>query len=150
MPTRLPWSGSTQEIRERLCRPSIRLSKSFLSILTLLENRVEAKLAQGKTLEAISILRQLPQTPNILYKLARAEAIAGQAKESELAYERFENAARPLIGAPANADRQLILYYADQGATSPKFARRLWTWGDEKSVCGKMSGRLTRTPGLSM
>lgn len=94
-----------------------------------LENRAEAKLAQGKTLEAISILRQLPQTPNILYKLAKAEAIAGQAKESELAYERFEKTARPLISAPANADRQLIFYYADQGATSPKFAQQALDMG---------------------
>jgi tetratricopeptide (TPR) repeat protein len=77
-----------------------------------IENRARAKLAQGKSLEAISLLRQLPQTPDVLYQLAKAESAAGHSQESDLAYASFENAAKAMIAAPANANRQLILYYA--------------------------------------
>jgi tetratricopeptide (TPR) repeat protein len=78
-----------------------------------LENRAQAKLAQGKPLEAISLLQQLPQAPDVLYEWAKAESAAGNSRESELAYARFENAAKVMIAAPVNANRQLILYYAN-------------------------------------
>lgn len=88
------------------------------------ENRARVKLAQGKTLEAISLLRQLPQTPDVQYKLAKAESAAGHSRESELAYESFENAAKVMINAPVNANRQLILYYAYLGASRAAIAPR--------------------------
>jgi tetratricopeptide (TPR) repeat protein len=89
-----------------------------------IENRAQVYVAQGKTSEAIALLRRLPQTPHVLYELAKAEAAAGLSTEAELAYANFERAAKPLINAPANVNRELILYYASRAAGSPAAAQQ--------------------------
>jgi tetratricopeptide (TPR) repeat protein len=88
------------------------------------ENRARVLLAQGNPLQAIPLLRQLPQTPHVLYQLAKAEEAAGHARESERAYADFEAAAKLLINAPDNDNRELILYYADRGRTSASAAKQ--------------------------
>jgi tetratricopeptide (TPR) repeat protein len=88
-----------------------------------LENRACANMALGKPQDAIAALAQLPKTPHVLYETANAEAAAGHSKESEAAYADFEKAARPLIAADANDNVDLILYYADKGATSASAAQ---------------------------
>lgn len=82
------------------------------------ENRAELKLAQGKAQEAIPLLRELEQTPHVLYQMAKAEAAAGNPEQAELAYARFEEAARQLIDTPTNDNRELILYYASRADDS--------------------------------
>jgi tetratricopeptide (TPR) repeat protein len=82
------------------------------------ENRARAQLEQGNPSQAGSLLRQLRQTPHVLYELAKAESAAGHSRESERAYADFERSAKPLIHTPANANRELILYYADRAPSA--------------------------------
>lgn len=88
-----------------------------------LENRAIAEMALCKPLDALAALAQLPKSPHVLYEIAYAEAAAGHSKESEAAYDEFERAVKPSIGADANDNIDLILYYADKGAAAPNAAQ---------------------------
>jgi tetratricopeptide (TPR) repeat protein len=110
--------------REAAVQALDRAEELFPQYPYTLENRAQLDLAQAKAVEAIALLRRLPQTPQVLYQLAEAEAAAGLSREAEVAYASFERAAKPLINAPANANRELILYYASRAAGSPAAAQQ--------------------------
>jgi tetratricopeptide (TPR) repeat protein len=88
------------------------------------ENRARLQIAQGNASQAIPFWRELPQTPHVLYQLAKAEVSAGHAHESERAYADFEAAAKLQINAPDNVNRELVLYYADRGRASASHAKQ--------------------------
>lgn len=75
--------------------------------------------AQGKLPEGVDLLRQLHDVaphPENLYLLAEALERAGQLREAELAYRKFEQQARAEMEGADNANRELILYYVDHAA----------------------------------
>lgn len=83
---------------------------------SLLETRARLRLAQGKRLEAVRILRQLTARdpdPRYLYLLAKTSGAAAD-------YAAFEPAARSVAASPANANRELALYYSTRGRQPAK------------------------------
>jgi tetratricopeptide (TPR) repeat protein len=93
-----------------------------------LRNLAQLKLEQRRYPEAIALLRQQEITApgaiapraQALYQFARAEDLAGQTSEATATYAKFEAAAKPLLHEPANANRDLILYYADHARSAPQ------------------------------
>jgi tetratricopeptide (TPR) repeat protein len=87
-----------------------------------LRNLAQVELEQHRYPEAIALLRQqatagpdavVPKA-QVLFQLARTEDFAGQGSEATATYAKFEAAAKPLVSKPANANRDLIFYYADR------------------------------------
>lgn len=71
--------------------------------------------AQGRHAEAVDLLRQRHEAaphPENLYDLALALQRAGR-REARAAWQRFEREARAETGNVDNANRELVLYYAD-------------------------------------
>ena len=92
------------------------------------QNLVQVKLEQHRYPEAIALLRRQETTDpvaivakiQVLYELARMEDLAGQASEATATFAKFEAAAKPLINEPANANHDLIFYYADHARNWPQ------------------------------
>lgn len=94
-----------------------------------IEDLAEVRATQGKYEEAIELLRKYNQQwprPQTLYALARVLARAGRQAQSEAAYANFERAALAHIETADNANRELVLYYADgnKPAEALSIARR--------------------------
>jgi tetratricopeptide (TPR) repeat protein len=93
-----------------------------------LQNLANVKLEQRKYPEAIAFLRQEEtMTPgaqvlkaHVLYQLARAEELTGQATEAAASYAKFEAAAKQLVNEPANVNRDLIFYYVNHTHSAPQ------------------------------
>ena len=79
-------------------------------------NLATLRLAQGRDAEAVELLRQnkAPRAEE-LYLLAEAFEGLGKIDQAKAAYADFVTAARQRMNAPANDNRELILYYADHG-----------------------------------
>jgi tetratricopeptide (TPR) repeat protein len=102
--------------------------KNFPRYPYTLRNLVQVKLEQHKYPEAVALLRHqealtpvaLVPTAQLLYRLARAEELAGQAREATATYAKFEAVAKPLINEPANTNRDLVFFYADRAGDAPQ------------------------------
>jgi tetratricopeptide (TPR) repeat protein len=86
--------------------------------------------AQHRPSEAVELLRQryaAAPHPENLYDLAQALEQAGRRAEAREAWARFERAALAETGRTDNANRELVLYYADHArrpAAALEVARR--------------------------
>jgi len=109
---------------ERAAQALDQADRLFPSYPYTRENRASVQMAQGNSTQAVALLQELPRTPRLLYKLAKAEEAAGNSQASERTYADFEKAAKPLINSPDNANRELILYYSHQAQSSPDAARQ--------------------------
>ena len=109
---------------EEALRTLEQAEQNFPNYPYTLENKAKAKLAQGKALEATSLLRQLPQTARNLYLLGRAESQAGDTAEAERTYAKFETAAKESANTSENDNVDLILYYANRSSKSPPSAQQ--------------------------
>ena len=88
-----------------------------------LQNLARVRLEQHRYPEAAALLCQAEKIApgaQALYRLARAQDLAGQATEAAATYANFEAAAKPLVNEPANANRDLIYYYADHARNAPQ------------------------------
>ena len=88
-----------------------------------LQNLARVRLEQHRYPEAAALLCQAEKIApgaQALYRLARAQDLAGQATEAAATYANFEAAAKPLVNEPANANRDLIFYYADHARNAPQ------------------------------
>jgi len=82
----------------------------------LIEDLADVRAAQGRYEEAIELLmagNQRRAAPRRLFSLARVLEKARKLDKSRAAYTDFERAARTQIDEADNANRELILYYAD-------------------------------------
>ena len=83
-----------------------------------LQNLARVKLEQHRYPDAISLLLQeqkvAPSDLEGLYLLATAEELSGQASEAASRFAEFETRAKAFVNQPANANRELIFYYADR------------------------------------
>jgi tetratricopeptide (TPR) repeat protein len=88
------------------------------------------RLAQGRPAEAVALLRQRyagAPHPENLYDLAVALSAAGQQSDAQAAFADFERQARAEMDGADNANRELILFYADhahRAADALALARR--------------------------
>jgi tetratricopeptide (TPR) repeat protein len=103
--------------------------QQFPDYYVSLEMLARLRAAQGRNAEAVEMWRrrnqQLP-TPESRYGLAQALEEDSQRDQAKVAYTEFERVAAPLVGQPANANRELILYnvnYADNPAEALRVAR---------------------------
>lgn len=83
-----------------------------------LEDMARLKAADGKYDEAAELFRALNQrrsSPQVLYALARVLARGGRTDQSKPVYADFERTARMQVAETHNANRELVLYYADGG-----------------------------------
>lgn len=77
----------------------------------------DTRAAEGKPAEALALRRQvlkLLPLAKYRYALARSLERSGKADEAGAAYKAFEAQAAAEVGKPQNADRLLVLYYADR------------------------------------
>jgi Flp pilus assembly protein TadD len=85
------------------------------------------RLAQGRTMEAVTLLKQryadAPHAEN-LYELAETVERVGHSTEAQKLYVEFEQKARKESTLPDNANHELIAYYIDH-AKNPAEAMRL-------------------------
>jgi tetratricopeptide (TPR) repeat protein len=75
--------------------------------------------ARGAWAEALATERRhyrAAPRPENLYLLARVAARGGQAREAAKLFDDFTRQAQVAAGTSANANRELIQYYADEGA----------------------------------
>jgi len=103
------------ESAERLIDQAL---KEFPGYYLGLEALARLCAAQGKYAEAVALWRQRSQrSPNSqsLYALAQALERSGLGEQAKTAYTEFEQSARRLMDKPANANRELILFYAAYG-----------------------------------
>jgi tetratricopeptide (TPR) repeat protein len=85
------------------------------------------RIAEGKFAEAVDLLRRRnPKAVDShgLYELAEALERAGQRREAEATYRRFQQTASAEVDDAENANRDLIFYYADH-AHKPAEALRI-------------------------
>ncbi len=77
----------------------------------------KVRMAQHRYSEAVDLLRKNAY-PTLADKYLLAEALdrAGQRDEASLTYAAFERAARAVVDARDNANRELVLYYANHAA----------------------------------
>ncbi len=83
-----------------------------------LEQLASARMAQGMPGEAVDLLqRRLNRSVSIpaMYELALAIEKTGDTAKAAEAFEKFHNAAMDAETRPDNANRELILYFADHG-----------------------------------
>ena len=85
------------------------------------------RMQQRQYADAVEMLRdryrKVPR-PDVQFELAHALQMAGHQDEADEAYQGFERAARAVIDAPCNYNRQLVLYYTDR-APNPAEALRI-------------------------
>ena len=77
----------------------------------------DARAAEGKAAEELALRRQVVKllpSPKYQYALARSLERSGKSDEADAAYKAFEARAAAEVGKPRNADRLLVLYYADR------------------------------------
>lgn len=75
------------------------------------------KASQDDYADAVSLCRQrFERAPNAgnLYRLAEMLEKAGRDAEAKAAFQKFEAKARAEMASPFNANRELVLYYADR------------------------------------
>ena len=85
------------------------------------------RMEQHRYADAAAMLRERYQKvprPDVQFELARALQLAGQEAEAQTAYKDFERAARAVVDAPYNYNRELVLYYTDR-APNPAEALRV-------------------------
>lgn len=83
-----------------------------------LEDLAKVRVAQRKYAAAVDLLRQRNQhAPNarIVYALGQALEKSGKSEQAKSAYAEFEREARRQTNTFENSNRELILYYAEQG-----------------------------------
>ena len=98
-----------------------RAEQIFPGYPATLENLSLLSIEQHKYADAVARLRReqtirsasTAQDAHRLFLLARAEELAHQDGEAAATYAQFEAVAKRLASAPANANRELIFYYAD-------------------------------------
>jgi len=81
-----------------------------------LAQRARVRAAQGRPDDAVALLRrhyEVAPHPENLFLLAEALKEAGETDETARAFARFEEAALKEVHGADNANRELILYYAD-------------------------------------
>ncbi|MGI8773013.1 MAG: tetratricopeptide repeat protein [Acidobacteriaceae bacterium] len=81
-----------------------------------LQNLARVRQGQGRPAEAIALLRkeqEIAPGAQVLYRLAKAEELAGETSAAVVTYANFEKIAKAQIEQPANANRDLIFYYAN-------------------------------------
>jgi tetratricopeptide (TPR) repeat protein len=86
-----------------------------------LQNLAQVRLAQHQPLQAIALLeqrQQLAPSPHTLYALGRAQSRAGHTGDAAATFARFVEAAEAQASMPANANLELINYYAGQPKTA--------------------------------
>ncbi len=91
-----------------------------------LDNLARVKLGLHSPSDAIALLHEeerIAPDAHVLYRLARAQELAGNSSEAAAAFSSFEAAAKAQINEPANANRELILYYAGSGNNAPEALR---------------------------
>jgi len=112
------------ESAQKFLDPAI---QQFPDYYLSLEMLARLRAAQGKSAEAVDLWRrrnqQLP-TPESRYEFAQALEQDGQRDQAKTAYAEFERVARPLVNQPANANRDLVLYYGNY-AHNPAEALRV-------------------------
>ena len=92
-----------------------------------LAEMARVRMQQHRYAEAAAILRERYQKvprPDVQFELARALQMDGREAEAQIAYKNFERAARALIDAPCNYNRELVFYYTDR-APNPAEALRV-------------------------
>jgi tetratricopeptide (TPR) repeat protein len=101
--------------------------KAFPGYHLSLDELAEVRIAQHCPAEAVAMVRQSStgaQRPSETLLLARALDGAGQAAESENAYQEFERQARAQIAQPENANIELVDFYVEH-AQRPEEALRI-------------------------
>jgi len=94
----------------------------------------QVRIAQKRYEDAVVLLRQRHQAvPRIeyLYDLAEGLQLAGHTEEAEKIFQEFETKALPLSEKRANANRELVFYYADharQPAKALAIAQKEFAW----------------------
>lgn len=85
------------------------------------------RIEQHRYADAVAMLQErykkVPR-PDVQFELARALQLAGRETEAQAAYKNFEREALTAIDAPANYNRELVLYYTDR-APNPAEALRI-------------------------
>lgn len=115
------------EAADKLLQEALKLYPNYHYALAEL---AEVRAAQGRSAEAAQVRRQHVEAaphPENFYYLGQSLQRAGKAEEAEAAFQRFEEAAREEMDNNDNANRELILYYADEGqkpAEAVRIARR--------------------------
>jgi tetratricopeptide (TPR) repeat protein len=105
-------SGKLEEASQVLERTD----EAFPGYPYTFENLASIREEQGRPAEAITLLhkeQEIAPSARVLYQLARAQELAGQASEAAITYASFEKAPKAQINQPANANRELIFYYAN-------------------------------------
>ncbi len=84
----------------------------------------KVRMAQHRYGEAVELLLKNPY-PTLADKYLLAEALdqAGQRDEAGLTYAAFERAAGAVVDAPDNANRELVLYYANHAGKRSEAVR---------------------------
>jgi tetratricopeptide (TPR) repeat protein len=119
------------EVADSLLRQSLAAFPNYRGALEVL---AQVRLAQKRYDEAITLLKQSQPTPvraANLYAMAQALELAGRASEAQRAFKDFEVQAEAESTRADNADRDLILYYADrahQPAKALQLARQEMSW----------------------
>jgi tetratricopeptide (TPR) repeat protein len=99
-----------------------------------LRNLAEVRIAQKRYEEAVTLRRQvsqMEQRAGALYDLAEALELAGHPDEAQKTFTDFEAKALLESKSKDNADRKLILYYADRArepAKALELAKQEYSW----------------------
>lgn len=91
---------------------------SFPDYYASLEELSRLRMAEHRDGEAVELLHKRNfhfPSPQSLYLLATALERTGSTQEAQVVFRSFEQTARELIDRPDNANRELILYYAERG-----------------------------------
>lgn len=91
---------------------------AFPGYYLAIEELARLRMAQHRDTEAVELIRKRNHSfpsAGSLYLGAEAVDRAGNKQQADTAFRDFEKAARALVDQPANANRELILYYAGRG-----------------------------------
>jgi tetratricopeptide (TPR) repeat protein len=113
---RLRLDSGRAELADQLATQALGI---FPDYYFALEALAAARSAQGKYAEAADLLRRANRTrprPEYLFGLGVALKAAGASADAGSAFADFERQARAAAERPDNANRELILYYADYAA----------------------------------